>query len=44
MPFRFCCVYFEERGILLDWPAFLNDFQHHWPTDADDSAVESRCR
>jgi hypothetical protein len=21
--------------LLPDWPAFLDDFQRHWPTDAD---------
>jgi len=23
-----------------DWPAFLDDFQHHWPTDDDHTYVD----
>jgi hypothetical protein len=23
----------RERGVKLDWLTFLDDFQHHWPTD-----------
>jgi len=28
--------YFGADGVKLDWPAFLEDFQHHWPTDEQD--------
>lgn len=31
--FSFPLRYFEQHGLALDWPAFLDDFQHHWPTD-----------
>lgn len=31
--FSFPLRYFEQHGLALDWPAFLEDFQHHWPTD-----------
>jgi hypothetical protein len=31
--FSFPLQYFEEHKLPLDWPAFLDDFQHHWPTD-----------
>jgi hypothetical protein len=31
--FSFPLRYFEERGVKLDWLTFLDDFQHHWPTD-----------
>lgn len=33
--FSFPLRYFEVHGLLPDWPAFLDDFQHHWPTDED---------
>ena len=33
--FSFPLKYFEQNGIPLDWPAFLTDFQRHWPTDQD---------
>ncbi len=26
--------------MLPDWPAFLDDFQRHWPTDGDDTYVD----
>lgn len=32
--------YFEAHGLVLDWPAFLDDFQKHWPTDGEDVSVE----
>jgi hypothetical protein len=32
--FSFPLRYFEAHGLALDWPAFLDDFQRHWPTDA----------
>jgi hypothetical protein len=33
--FSFPLRYFEEYGLALDWAEFLEDFQHHWPTDED---------
>ncbi|AUB84079.1 hypothetical protein [Candidatus Thiodictyon syntrophicum] len=33
--FSFPLRYFEAHGLPLDWPAFLADFQRHWPTDQD---------
>jgi len=32
--------YFESHALLPDWPAFLDDFQKHWPTDDDYMYVE----
>ncbi|MBI5093544.1 MAG: hypothetical protein HZB26_14015 [Candidatus Hydrogenedentes bacterium] len=32
--------YFEKRQLALDWPAFLDDFQRHWPTDGDHIYVD----
>jgi len=31
--FSFPLRYFEQFGLPHDWPAFLDDFQQHWPTD-----------
>jgi len=33
--FSFPIQYFEQHGLPLDWPSFLDDFQRHWPTDED---------
>jgi hypothetical protein len=33
--FSFPLRYFELHGLMPDWPAFLDDFQRHWPTDED---------
>jgi hypothetical protein len=33
--FSFPLAYFEAHHLPLDWPAFLADFQRHWPTDQD---------
>jgi hypothetical protein len=33
--FSFPLPYFEQHGLPLDWPSFLDDFQRHWPTVAD---------
>jgi hypothetical protein len=33
--FSFPLQYFEQHGLPLDWPSFLDDFQRHWPTDED---------
>jgi hypothetical protein len=38
--FSFPLRYFEVHGISPDWPNFLDDFQHHWPTDGDNTYVE----
>jgi len=31
--FSFPVKYFERHRLPHDWPAFLEDFQRHWPTD-----------
>ena len=33
--FSFPLRYFEKHALKPDWPFFLEDFQHHWPTDED---------
>ena len=33
--FSFPLRYFEAHGLPLDWTAFLDDFQKHWPTDEE---------
>ena len=38
--FSFPLRYFEAHGLMPDWPAFLDDFQHHWPTDDDHAYVD----
>ena len=38
--FSFPLRYFESHGLKPDWPAFLDDFQHHWPTDGDHTYVD----
>jgi hypothetical protein len=38
--FSFPLRYFERHGLKPDWPAFLDDFQHHWPTDEDHTYVD----
>ena len=38
--FSFPLQYFKNHGLALDWPAFLEDFQRHWPTDRDDVYVD----
>lgn len=37
--FSFPQNYFDQYG-LHDWPSFLDDFQHHWPTDQDHAYVD----
>ncbi|MFN2427912.1 MAG: hypothetical protein ABR587_15865 [Candidatus Binatia bacterium] len=37
----FPLAYFETHGLALDWPAFLEDFHRHWPTDGDHVIVDS---
>jgi hypothetical protein len=38
--FSFPLRYFEAHGLKPDWPAFLDDFQRHWPTDDDHTYVD----
>lgn len=38
--FSFPLRYFEVHHLLPDWPTFLDDFQHHWPTDGDNIYVD----
>ena len=38
--FSFPLRYFDEHRLAHDWPAFLDDFQRHWPTDEDHTYVE----
>ncbi len=38
--FSFPAQYFETHGLAHDWPAFLDDFHHHWPTDGDHVYVD----
>ena len=43
--FSFPRQYFEFHGLKPDWPAFLDDFQRHWPTDENiyvESVLEGR--
>jgi hypothetical protein len=39
--FSFPQRYFERHQLPSDWPAFLDDFQRHWPTDQDHLSVDS---
>jgi hypothetical protein len=38
--FSFPKRYFERHRLPPDWPKFLDDFQHHWPTDGDHTYVD----
>ncbi len=38
--FSFPLPYFDEHRLKHDWPAFLDDFQRHWPTDKDNTSVD----
>lgn len=38
--FSFPLAYFERHGLAHDWPAFLDDFQAHWPTDSRSMYVD----
>lgn len=38
--FSFPLQYFEVHRLPLDWHAFLDDFQLHWPTDGDHIYVD----
>jgi len=38
--FSFPLRYFEVHRLEPHWPRFLEDFQHHWPTDGDHIYVD----
>ncbi len=38
--FSFPLRYFKTHRLPLNWPAFLDDFQRHWPTDGDHTYVD----
>lgn len=38
--FSFPAQYFDSHGLKHDWPAFLDDFHRHWPTDGDHVYVD----
>jgi hypothetical protein len=38
--FSFPLRYFEHYRLPLSWPAFLEDFQSHWPTDSGHTTVD----
>ncbi|MCP9447868.1 MAG: hypothetical protein NNA22_09920 [Nitrospira sp.] len=38
--FSFPLQYFEQHRLPLDWPAFLEDFHHYWPTDEDHVSID----
>lgn len=38
--FSFPMRYFEKHRLMPDWPAFLDDFHQHWPTDEDNMYVD----
>jgi hypothetical protein len=38
--FSFPVWYFQAHRLPLDWSAFLDDFQRHWPTDDDNTYVD----
>jgi hypothetical protein len=38
--FSFPLRYFEVHHLRPDWPAFLDDFQRHWPTDEPSTYVD----
>ncbi len=38
--FSFPLRYFEVHWLKPDWPIFLDDFQKHWPTDAEHTYVD----
>jgi hypothetical protein len=38
--FSFPRQYFERYALASDWPAFLDDFRRHWPTDAKSVSVD----
>ena len=38
--FSFPLRYFEVNRLKPDWPPFLDDFQHHWPTYDDHTSMD----
>ena len=38
--FSFPLRYFDQHHLPHNWPAFLDDFQRHWPTDEDCTYVD----
>lgn len=38
--FSFPIQYFDRHNLPKDWPAFLDDFQKHWPTDQPHTYVD----
>lgn len=38
--FSFPLSYFKAHDLVPDWQRFLDDFQHHWPTDHDNMSVD----
>lgn len=38
--FSFPLRYFEYHHLPVDWSSFLDDFQHHWPTDERHTYVD----
>ena len=38
--FSFPLRHFEKHSLKPDWPAFLEDFHRHWPTDGDHTYVD----
>lgn len=38
--FSFPLRYFEQHDLPLNWSAFLDDFDHHWPTAGDNTYVD----
>jgi hypothetical protein len=38
--FSFPLEYFKAKSLDLDWPVFLEYFQHNWPTEDDNTPVE----
>jgi antitoxin (DNA-binding transcriptional repressor) of toxin-antitoxin stability system len=39
--FSFPLSYFDKHGLDRNWPSFLDDFRHHWPTDESGKTVTS---
>jgi len=40
LSFSFPQSYLDAHRLAYDWPAFLEDFRRHWPTDDDDTSVD----
>lgn len=38
--FSFPLRYFQKHSLPHDWPAFLEDFWRHWPTDGENTYVD----